>query len=67
MTINSTDRIGGAMVNVIDLCAADHGFEPRSGQTRDYKISTCCYPTNHALSNINSKGWLTRNRDNVSE
>ena len=55
MTINSTDRIGGAMVNVIDLCAADHGFEPRSGQTREYKISTCCYPTNHALSNINSK------------
>jgi hypothetical protein len=26
MTINSTDRIGGAMVNVIALSAADHGF-----------------------------------------
>ena len=33
------DRIGGVMVSVLVLGAVDRGFEPRSGQTKDYKAS----------------------------
>ena len=29
------NRIGGVMVSVLASCAVDHGFEPRSGQTKD--------------------------------
>jgi hypothetical protein len=30
--------IGGVMVSVLASSAVDPGFEPRSGQTKDYKI-----------------------------
>jgi hypothetical protein len=30
------NRIVGVMVRVLVLSAVDHGFEPRSGQTKDY-------------------------------
>jgi hypothetical protein len=46
------------------LSAVDHGFEPWSGQTKDYKIDMCCFPT--ALSR-KSKYWLARNQNNVSQ
>jgi hypothetical protein len=26
----------------------DRGFEPRSGQTKDYKIGICCFSAKHA-------------------
>ena len=26
----------------------DRGFEPRSGQTKDYKIGFCCFSAKHA-------------------
>ena len=32
------NRIGGVMVSVLAMNAVDHGLEPRSGQTKDYKI-----------------------------
>jgi hypothetical protein len=32
------NRIGGVMVSVLASSAVDHGFKPRSGQTKDYKI-----------------------------
>ena len=52
------------MVNMLALSAVDRGFEPRSGQTKDYKISICfAYP----LIKRKSKDWLTRNQNNVSE
>jgi hypothetical protein len=31
-----THCIGGVMVNVLTPGAVDRGFEPRSGQTKDY-------------------------------
>ena len=34
--------IGGVMVIVLTLNAVDHEFEPRSGQTKDYKIGIYC-------------------------
>ena len=30
------NRIVGVMVSVLASSAVDHGFEPRSGQTKDY-------------------------------
>ena len=31
-------RIGGVIVSVLESSAVDRGLEPRSGQTKDYKI-----------------------------
>ena len=31
------NRIGGVMISVLASSAVDRGFEPRSGQTKDYK------------------------------
>jgi hypothetical protein len=39
---------GGVMVSVLASSAVDHGFEPRSGQTKDYKIGICCFSAKHA-------------------
>jgi hypothetical protein len=45
------------------LSAADHGFEPRSGQTKDYEIGICCFSAKHAALRRKSKDWLARNQD----
>jgi hypothetical protein len=31
------------MVCVLASSAVDRGFEPRSGQTKDYEINICCF------------------------
>jgi hypothetical protein len=31
------------MVSVLALRAVDRGFEPQSGQTKDYEIGICCF------------------------
>jgi hypothetical protein len=31
------------MVSMLASSAVDRGFEPRSGQTKDYKIGICCF------------------------
>ena len=36
------------MVSVLAWSAVDFGFEPTSGQTKDYKISICCFSAKHA-------------------
>ena len=36
--IITLDRIGGVMISVLTSSAVDCGFEPRSGQIKDYKI-----------------------------
>ena len=55
------------MVSRFVSSAVDHGFEPRSGQTKDYKIGICCFTANHAALRRKSKDWLARNQNNVSE
>ena len=45
----------------------DREFEPRSGQTKDYKIGICCFSANHAALKSKSKDWLAQNQNNVSE
>jgi hypothetical protein len=36
------------MVSVHASSTVDRGFEPRSGQTKDYKIGICCFSAKHA-------------------
>ena len=55
------------MISVLALSAVDHGFEPRSGQTKDFRIGICCFSTKHAALRRKSKDWLVRNQNNVSE
>ena len=64
---NIMNRIGGVMVSVLASSAVDRGFENRSSQTKDYNIGMCCFSVKHATLRRNSKDWLARNQDNVSE
>ena len=53
------DRICGVMISVLASNAVDHGFESRSGQTKDYKIGICCFSAKHAALKRRAKtGWL---------
>ena len=53
------------MVSVLASRAVDRGFEPRSGQTKDYEIGICCFYAMHAALRRKSKDWLARNQNNV--
>jgi hypothetical protein len=55
------------MGSVLVLSVVDRGFEPRSGQTKDYKIGICCFSANHAALRRKNKDWLARNQNKVSE
>ena len=55
------------MVSVLTSSIVDRGFESRSGQTKDYKFSIWCFSAKYAALRRNSKDWLTRNRNNVSQ
>ena len=65
--VTSIKSIGGVMVSVFASSALDRGFEPRSGQTKDYKIGICCFFAKHEALRRKSKDWLARNQNNVSE
>ena len=62
-----TTRIGGVMVNVLASNEVDRGFEPRSGQTKDYTIGICYFSVKQAALRSKNKDWLPRNQNNVSE
>jgi len=42
--------------------AVDGGFQPWSGQAKDYTIDICCFSANHSVL----RTWLARNWYNVS-
>ena len=50
------NRIGGVMLSVFSSDAIYRGFEPRSGQTKDYKIGICCFSAKHAILRRKSRG-----------
>ena len=54
---NDENRICGVMSNVFASSVVDRWFEPRSGQTKDYKIGICCFPSKHTSFRSKSKGW----------
>ena len=55
------------MFSVLAASAADRVFEPRSGQTNDYKIGICCFSAKHAALRTKHKEWLARYHNNVFE
>jgi hypothetical protein len=55
------------MVSMLSSTAVDRGFEPQSGQTKDYKIGICCFPAKHTALRRKSKDWVAQNQDNVYE
>ena len=55
------------MVSVLTSSAVGRGFEPRSGQIKNYEIGICYYSAKHAALMRKSKDWLARNQNNVSE
>ena len=55
------------MVSMLTSSVVDRGFEPRSGQTKDYKIGICCFSARHTALRRKSKDWLARNQNNVSD
>ena len=55
------------MVSLPVLSSVDHGFDPRSGQTKDFEIGICCFSAKHTAVRRTSKDWLAQNQDNVSE
>ena len=63
----SSNRIGGVMVRVLASSVVERGFEPQSGQTKDYKIGICCYSAKNVALRRKSKDRLTQNQDNVFE
>ena len=67
LTNKITNRIGGVMVTVLASSSVDPGFEPRSGNTKHYKIGICYFSINHAAFMRKDKDWLARYQANVSE
>ena len=55
------------MISVLASSVVDRGFEPRSGQIKDYKIGMCCFSSKHAALRRKSKDWLARTQNNVSK
>ena len=45
---------------MLALSVVDRGFEPSSGQTKDYKIGICCFSVKDAALRRKSKDWLAR-------
>ena len=66
-TMKHKHRISAIMASLLTLSVVDHGFKPRSGQAKDYKIGVCCFSAKHAALKRKSKYWLAQNQNNVSE
>ena len=45
--LDAKDHIGGVMVSLVASSVVDRGFEPRSGQTKYYRIGTGCFSAKH--------------------
>ena len=67
LPVDCCKRIRGVMVNMLASSAVESGFEPWSGQIKDYKMGICCFSAKHTSLRRKSKDWLARNQDNVSE
>ena len=59
--------ISGVMISMLTSSAVDCEVKPRSVETKDYKISICCFSAKHAALRSKSKDWLAWNLDNMSE
>ena len=46
------------MVSVLASSVTDRGFEPRSGQSKDYEIGIRCFSAKQAALKRKKKDWL---------
>jgi hypothetical protein len=62
----SADRYVAPFVIVLSSSTVDRGFEPKSGQTKDYYLVFVASPlsTQHAALRRKGKDWLSRNQNN---
>ena len=49
------------MVSVLASSAVEGGFEPRSGQIKDYQMGICYFSTKRAALRRKKYGWLGTN------
>ena len=61
------NRIDGVVVRVLAFSTPDHGFDPQSDQTKDYKIGNSCFSTKYATLRRKRKSLLVRKQNSVSE
>ena len=54
------------MVSVLASSVEGRWFDPRPGQTKDFKIDICYFSTKHALLRSKSNTWLAQSQNNVS-
>jgi hypothetical protein len=59
--------IGSVMVKVFASSAVNYGFEPWSGDTKNYQMCICCFSTYHTTLRSKSRDWLPRNQNNMSD
>ena len=59
INIKCRNYIGIVMTSMLAFSAVFHCFEPRSCQTKDYKIDNCCLSAKQAVLRNKSKDWLT--------
>ena len=53
--------IGGVMVSVLVSSVVDRVFDPRSGQTKGYKINMCCFFVKNSVARTKCIDLLARN------
>ena len=41
------DHISGVIVSMLSFSVVNHGFQPKSGQTKDCKIGIRCFSGQH--------------------
>ena len=51
------------MVSMLASSAVERGFEPSSGQTKDYKVDICCFSAKHVALRRKCKEWLAQNQE----
>ena len=54
------------MVSVLAPSVVNRGFQPRSDQTKDYKIGICCFSAKHSIQEKEQR-LIGSNQNNVSE
>jgi hypothetical protein len=53
------------MISVLTSSAVDLELEPRSGQTQEYEIGSCCFFAKRAALRRTGIDWLARNQNKV--
>jgi hypothetical protein len=55
--------VSGVIAIMVTLSVVDCGFDPQSGQNKDYKIGNCCLSAEHTALRSKSTDRLAHNQD----